>query len=69
MLRSATAADIISGWYVYGYGSHGESRRYVVNPYPFPTSTFTPDEASAYCEMLKADGIEPLYRASEPHVI
>jgi hypothetical protein len=63
MLRGATQAKILVGWYAYGFGA---LRRYVINPACLQTSTYSASEVSTYCAMLRDAGIEPLYRDSEP---
>lgn len=56
-------ANVIDGWYFVGNVILGsESLRYVINPRGAPTSTYTHDEAVAYCQMLVEAGVKPLYR-------
>ena len=59
MLRGATRARILAGWYPYNQG--GETF-WVVNPPDTKTSTYTTAEAVGFCRMLSASGVEPMYR-------
>ena len=61
MLRGATKAKVIEGWYWHGEPS-GPSMRYVVNASKGHVTTFNAEAAVGYCEMLREAGIEPLYR-------
>jgi len=66
MLRAATKAGILEGWYATGLV---ENRRYILNPGGGGTITHTAAAAVDYCRMLWDGGIRPLYRDSEPQRI
>ena len=65
-LRSAVERDVLDGWYAY---DQRDGRRYVVAPPRSSTVTQRRDEASMYCPGLRAMGVEPIYRDSEPTAI
>ena len=58
-LRGATKAKVLVGWYWHG---PDHARRYTVNA-PGGITTFGSEAAAGYCDMLRAAGVEPLYRA------
>lgn len=60
LLRAATAAGIVQGWY------QPTPDTFLVSPAPAPTQSYSMSEASEYCDMLRASGLEPLFRDSEP---
>jgi hypothetical protein len=66
MFRGAKIAGFITGWQAYGFGVR---RFYIVAPTDGLTETFDIGQAVDYCEMLKAAGVDPIYRASEPYFI
>jgi hypothetical protein len=60
MLRGATRAHVLCGWYFYEWG---DETFWVVTPASDRPSTYTTSEAGEYCEMLCEAGVEPVYRA------
>lgn len=67
-LRGAVQVGRIGGWQANGFLGIGDGYRFHIMPeWPTPAPpSYTPSEAAEFCEMLKADGVAPLFRASEP---
>lgn len=63
MLRGATKAKILTGWYAVGRVG---DRMYIIAPAEGTTESYFQHAAEAYCGMLIESGVEPLYRDSEP---
>lgn len=65
MLRGATAAGVLTGW----QGPHTDQRSYCIAPANGDAAERSLEYTIAYCQMLAADGVQPLYRQSEPLVL
>lgn len=62
LLRAATKEGILTGW----QGPHLQERSYTIAPVAAPAKERSLDFTIGYCTGVKALGIQPLYRESEP---
>jgi hypothetical protein len=59
MLRGATKANVLVGWYPYDWG---DETFWIVSPPEAKCATYTTSEVEDYCRMLAASGVQPRFR-------